>query len=424
MRLLELHTGVDWLGQALQQEGHEVLQLVPRELVTQRRAQAASATVHGIDHWADRSELEALSALMPTLDGVVTIDEGAMNAAAYLRELRHLPGLSVQDADACTSKDAGKRRLRQHGITVTEHRVADRIEELADKAAEIGYPVVVKPDRGAGATRTFRIDSAAQLAQMIARRVFHRPTPDPTGRFRAAGFDHSLSEAGRIVIEAYVEGDEFWCDLLRHGGRTLLAAPGRYNTPLLQSLNRHQWDTLLPLDDPDAHDIIERAEVTADALAISTGTVHVEMFRSASGWVVGEAAARPGGGGIRPLYALQHDADIELAVAKLSIGERPDLAPNPHYPVLTNLVIAAPPGTVTTVATARELCEVTGVVDAHVNLRVGEPTPGAYGSLSGAGRVTIASRRLEHVDADVGRVLRALRLRIEGDQPTLTGAAW
>jgi len=422
MRLLELHTGVDWLGQALNREGHEVIQLVPQELVAQRRALAPDASVYGIDRWADRRQLDYLSRTMPNLDGVVCIDEGAMNAAAYLRGLRHLPGLSVVDAEACTSKDAGKRRLREHHITVTEHRVVDRVEDIAAAAAEIGYPVVIKPDLGAGGTRTYRINSAAELDRMIKRKVFNRPTPDPTGRFRAAGFDGSLRDSTPIVIEAYVEGDEFWCDLLRHGGRTLLAAPGRYNTPLLQSLNRHQWDTLLPQDDPDAHDIIEQAERTADALSISTGAIHVEMFRTTSGWIVGEAAARPGGGGIRPLYAKQHGADIERAVAKLSIGERPHLAPNPRYPVLTNLVIAAPPGIVASVATAQELCAVPGVVDAQVHLRVGQPTPGAFGTLSGAGRVTIASRRLHHVDADVDRVLQALRLRVEGDRSILAEA--
>lgn len=415
MRVLELHTGVDWIGGTLAALGHEVVRLVPSPRVEAFQEKDPGIPVFGVDRFADRAELAALAEAMPPYDAVATIDEQAILAAAVLRELRGVPGLSVADATAFTDKHAMKVRLAGAGVAVAPHRVVRRAEDIPGLYAELGEDLVVKPRAGAASTKTARVTGRAELDALIASGFFDRRPADPWGRFSAGQLLDSLHEGpDGFVVERFIAGEEFFCDVYRHDGETLVSAPGRYNAPLLGTVGSHSWDTLLPADHPDAAAVRELSARALDALGLATGTAHCEMFKAADGsWTFGEAGARVGGGGIYLMVGQQYGFDVKHAVSTVAIGGRPEIDPTPRHPVLTTLMLTVEPGLVTHIAPEERIRAAADVLDLDLKLVAGQPVPIAFGTYLSAGRVLFATETLADVEPTVGKLLAALELRIE-----------
>lgn len=415
MRVLELHTGVDWIGRTLAAMGHDVVRLVPDNKVETCREQDPDTPVFGIGKWADRDALAALVEAMPPFDAVATIDEQAVLAAAVLRELRGVPGLGVADATAFTDKHEIKLRLASAGVPVTPHRVVARAEDIAPLFAELGEDLVVKPRVGAAANKTARVAGPASLDGLITSGFFDKRLEDPSGRFGAGQLLDSLHESpDGFVVEKFIPGEEFFCDVYRFEGETLLSVPGRYNAPLLTSLGGHSWDTLLPVGHPDAEAISDLSARALDALGLATGAAHCEMFRSADGtWTFGEAGARVGGGGIYLMVGRQYGFDPQRAVCELAVGERPAIDPTPRHPVTTTLMLTIEPGLVTHIAPEDRIRAAADVIDMDIHLKTGEPVPQSLGTFLSAGRILFATDSLEDVDPTVEKLLTALELRIE-----------
>ena len=416
MRVLVLHSGVAWLVAALRRDGHEVVELVPTGLVAQQQHNHPGAEIHGIDQWTDPVALCRIGSAINRVEAVATSSEECVFAAAVLREHYLVPGMSLEDAAACTDKDVAKRRLSAAGIRVARHRVVNRAPQvsLAVTVGRLGWPVVVKPRRSAATIHTAKITGPEHLAHLIAEGFFDTEAADPSGRMRAAGYTrplHSLRDG--FMVEEFVTGKEFFVDLHRHAGETLLACPGVYAEPLLASLGNHSWAALLPAASTDAIELTALAVQVADALGITSGPMHMEAFRTHDGWVVGEAAARPGGGGIRQICELQHGVDLTRSVAASVVGQRPDLVPSSRYPVATAMVLVPPDGVVTSVASTETVMAQRGMIAVDLRLRVGEPVPRPTGTLSPAGTLYFASSRLEDVADDAARIVAAVDLHVE-----------
>jgi hypothetical protein len=151
--------------------------------------------------------------------------------------------------------------------------------------------------------------------------------------------------------------------------------------------------------------------------------VHVEVLRTVQGrWLVGEAAARPGGGPIGALTAVQYGTEVPRMLADLAVGEVPRWNPVPRHRALSALVLAPPPGIVASLVRAEEIAALPGVVAVNLSLRVGEPVPPHLGSMSLAGNIIFqpASVGARELAAQAAALAAALRLRIQPQQPDPT----
>jgi hypothetical protein len=75
-------------------------------------------------------------------------------------------------------------------------------------------------------------------------------------------------------------------------------------------------------------------------------------------------------------------------------------------------MIAAPPGTVTHVATAETIEKLPGVLAAATNLRPGEPVPATAGTVTGAGRILYRPHDLTQLDREVADLRAALDIHV------------
>ena len=72
-------------------------------------------------------------------------------------------GFQPEDMPCVKFKSKMKERYRLAGIPVARFHMVDDIESCKAFIQEVGYPVIVKPDNGVGATRTYRLKNDSEL---------------------------------------------------------------------------------------------------------------------------------------------------------------------------------------------------------------------------------------------------------------------
>ena len=152
--------------------------------------------------------------------------------AARLREELGLPGLTVAQTFPFRDKELMKQVLGAAGLRTPGHEAATPWPARA-AAERIGFPLIVKPIAGAGAAHTYRADSAADLDAILPM-LRHLP---------------------QVIVEEFIDGDEFTYDTICADGRVLFENICWYRPrPLLTRL--HEWISpvtiaLRALDVPD-----------------------------------------------------------------------------------------------------------------------------------------------------------------------------
>ena len=88
--------------------------------------------------------------------------------------------MTVEQTLPFRDKERMKQVLDAAGIRTPRHVAATTVAGVWEAAERIGYPIIVKPIAGAGSADTYRVDSAAQLAEVL-------PTASPRARGQRRG---------------------------------------------------------------------------------------------------------------------------------------------------------------------------------------------------------------------------------------------
>ena len=252
--------------------------------------------------------------------GVGTIDRlaGALEELqlpmAQVRDALDIEGMRGDVARAFRDKDRMKEVLRAHGVPVAKSRLVTSQGEVKRFAAEVGLPVIVKPQAGLGARSTYRVESADDLAA-LERKGFV-PTP-----------------ARPLQVEEFVRARERTCETVTIAGKVVWRSGTRYEPSVLEVVETpwKQYCVVLPReDDPELtrfHDVNERALTAlfgpAARTAAGTALTHMEWFLRADGSsLVNEVGARPPGVLIMPLMSLAHETDFIADWAELVAHDR------------------------------------------------------------------------------------------------------
>ncbi len=105
------------------------------------------------------------------IDWLESNNEYWLERDASLREDFHITsGFMPADMDRIKYKSKMKAYYDQAGIVTARYHLVDDIEGCKTFIAEVGYPVIVKPDNGVGAANTFKLKSDEDLVSFIAER--------------------------------------------------------------------------------------------------------------------------------------------------------------------------------------------------------------------------------------------------------------
>jgi biotin carboxylase len=221
---------------------------------------------------------------------------------AVARETMGIEGLSVAASINFRDKSRMKKVLSAAGVPCARHALAGDRATAESFAAQVGFPLVVKPLAGAGGKSTFRLDNAADLAGFL-----NRFPPDP---------------AQASLYEEFVHGTEYSFDSVMINGRPVWHSISRYLPSPLEVMENAwiQWCVSLPREiDGEEYDPIRNAAMVGlEALGLQTGLSHMEWFRLADGRIaISEVGARPPGAQITSLLSYAHDIDFYRAWPRL-----------------------------------------------------------------------------------------------------------
>jgi hypothetical protein len=242
--------------------------------------------------------------------GAFCPDEGLLLPAAIAVEALGLPGAGGDAVAACRDKKLSRERLTAAGLPQPRHSTASSPEELAEVAADLGYPVVLKPRALGGSAGVIKVSKPDEVASAYAVAT----------AASYPGIEHSAN----VVVEQYLDGPEISIDGSMFDGnyQAYTIAHKELGEPPYFVETGHVVNGDDPLlDDPELHGILERAH---KALGFDHGLTHSEVRFTRLGPVVIEINGRPGGDNIPRLALLSTGTDLGWIAAGMAVGLPPD----------------------------------------------------------------------------------------------------
>ena len=214
------------------------------------------------------------------VDGVVSMAEVGVRAAANISTRLGLPSISEEVAANATSKAAMRRHWQRIGKYSTDFEVVATVDEAHLAAQRLGrFPLIFKPDRSFGGSRgVTRVERAEDIAN-----AFHAA--------QAGGLANS-----EVVIEPWIEGSEHSAEVLIWNGKTSVLSIGQK----VKTLPPYRVDVSVQypaqLTPAQESTVAEMCHDAVSALGLTQGVAHIEFAHTDQGPVLFELGARCGGG--------------------------------------------------------------------------------------------------------------------------------
>ncbi|MGB5163668.1 MAG: ATP-grasp domain-containing protein [Woeseiaceae bacterium] len=229
--------------------------------------------------WVDRIEATVEAHIMPV---------------AAVREARRIPGTTVKTAYLCRDKPAMKDALRAAGIPCAQSTRAKSPADARDFAATVGYPLIIKPPAGAGASGTYKVNDDAELEGVIN--------------------ESGLRDGQAVAIEEFIEGHEGYIDTLSIDGDVRHEFITHYYPNVLEAM-RERWIspqmiTTNRIEAPGYVEVREMTRKVINALDIGTSATHMEWFYGPKGLKFSEIGCRPPGVGQWDVYNAANEFDL------------------------------------------------------------------------------------------------------------------
>jgi hypothetical protein len=236
--------------------------------------------------------------------------EAHIMPTAHVREAAGIPGTSVRTAFLCRDKPAMKEVLRAGGVSCAESLGSGSLEEIRAFIERVGYPVIVKPRDGAGASGASRLDSDRDLEAAL----------------RELGHNRS------IAVEEFIEGHEGFFDTLTLRGKVVHEFATHYYPNVLEAMRTRwispQFITTNRIDTPGYDEVKVMAQKVVTLLGIETSATHMEWFSGAKGLKFSEIGCRPPGVRAWDLYNVANDMDLYREWSMLMAAGRPGQYPS------------------------------------------------------------------------------------------------
>ena len=252
-----------------------------------------------------------------SMDGLESNNEYWLEQDARLRTDFNIPGMKTADMEHVKYKSKMKPYYAKAGIpTARYHLVTDLTESLAF-VEKVGYPIIVKPDNGVGATTTYKLKSEDEL------RAFHEED------FHGVQF----------IMEEFVPGEIYSYDAIMNSkGEPIFETGNHTPISIMDSVNNHD-DSVFYIEKHIADDVRAAGRAAVKSFGVKSRFVHFEFFRltedhdylGKKGKIIGlEVNYRPSGGFTPDMinYACSTDvykdwADM-VAFDRLTKEEYPD----------------------------------------------------------------------------------------------------
>ena len=220
--------------------------------------------------------------------------EAHMLTAAKVRERCGIPGLTHEQTVLCRDKTIMKDFMRKHGIPCAASASAESTEEVLAFAEKVGYPIILKPRGGAGASSTWRVNGPQELGPALQ--------------------DTGVAHGKSIALEEFIEGHEGFYDTLTVGGEIAHEFISHYYPNVLQGMRDRSFSPCIVTTNRTSasgyQGLKDLGRHVINKLGLHTAPTHMEWFTGPKGLRFSEIGARPPGVGQWDLYCAANDIDL------------------------------------------------------------------------------------------------------------------
>jgi hypothetical protein len=228
------------------------------------------------------------------IDRIDSLNEYWLETEAHLRTEFNIPGIRADEIDRVKRKSRMKRVFERAGIWVPRGRLCRTAPDARRFVAEVGYPIIAKPDVGVGAARTYRLGSDLDLEAYLG----DKPAID-------------------YILEEEISGTLVTYDgLVDRDGEVVFSSTLTYGVPVLDAVRGSDMFYWLGQEIPD--DLEEVGRRTVRAFRVRERPFHFEFFRLDDGALVAlEVNLRQPGGLTVDMFNFANEIDFYRAWAEV-----------------------------------------------------------------------------------------------------------
>ena len=232
------------------------------------------------------------------IDWLESNNEYWLERDARLRTEFHITsGFQESDIPRIKFKSKMKDYYKKAGIPTARFHMVDTEENCLAFAKEVGYPVVVKPDNGVGASHTFKITSDEEM-----KTFFEEKWPDTI-----------------YIMEEYIWGEVNSYDAIIDSNGKPMFETGNVSPVSSMDIVNEQQSSLFYILKKLPADTRKAGRATVKAFGVKSRFVHFEFFRlqkdqeglgKAGDLVALEVNMRPSGGFTPDMINFAHSTDV------------------------------------------------------------------------------------------------------------------
>ena len=258
--------------------------------------------------YTDTTDIESCVALAreKRIDGVVTAGtDVALPALGHICDAMRLPGLSAYSAHLSANKLAMKEAFAENGVKTARFCKVSSLEECLQAARNLQMPLILKVVDSSGSRGVVKVRDEREIC---------------------AHFDRlwAFTKQNYVIIEEFVEGEEFGAQALVAGGNVRFVMPhddevfvGNTGVPVGHSVPCQLPTEVLSV----TSDTVEKA---VHALQIDNAAVNVDLIRRGGEVFVLEVGARSGATGLSELVSQYYGVDYYECLIRMALGESLD----------------------------------------------------------------------------------------------------
>jgi len=229
------------------------------------------------------------------IDRIESHNEYWLETDARLRTDFNVQGLKSEDTESIKYKSKMKEVYNKAGINTARGQIVSNLKEAEDLIKELGFPVVVKPDKGVGAADTYKLKNRQELIDFFDR---------------SRDFDY--------IMEEYIDGEiQTFDGLIDQEGNIVFSSSLIFNQGIMETVNQGlDISCYIPRKMPE--DIVELGLKTVEAFKVRERFFHFEYFKLDDGRIVAlEVNIRPPGGPVLAMFNYANDINIYRKYAKM-----------------------------------------------------------------------------------------------------------
>ena len=299
------------------------------------------------------------------LDAVIAVDDPGTLLAARAAEELLLPANSAAAVLGTRDKSILRERLAAGGLPSPAWQVLHFDDDLAAAAAEIAYPVVVKPLGLNGSRGVIRADDAASFLRAAERLRLLLAVPHVR--------DECTDSADRFMAEGFIGGDEVAVEGLLRGGELFPLAifdkPYPFDGPYFEE-TIYVTPSRLPEAAQDG--VISSVREAAAALGLTDGPVHAELRVNGEGVWPLDVAARTIGGKCARTLSFGSGMSLEEIVLRHATGQPLETLNRERQAAGVMMMPIVGKGRLRAIRGVGEARAVPGIVDIELEARPGD----------------------------------------------------